>query len=86
MRDAFINIITRISNLITVKSIITLTATVVFAILSLDGTIKSEVFTSIFNIIIGFYFGTQKRDDTSKGVTDNRIIDTASDDNTAINN
>ena len=86
MRDAFINIITRISNLITVKSIITLTATVVFAILSLDGTIKSEVFTSIFNIIIGFYFGTQKRDDTSKGVTDNRIIDTTSDDNTAINN
>lgn len=86
MRDAFINIITRISNLITVKSIITLTATVVFAILSLDGTIKSEVFTSIFNIIIGFYFGTQKRDDTSKGVTDNRIIDTTDDDTTAINN
>lgn len=86
MRDAFINIITRISNLITVKSIITLTATVVFAILSLDGTIKSEVFTSIFNIIIGFYFGTQKRDDTSKGVTDNKIIDTTDDDTTAINN
>lgn len=86
MRDAFINIITRISNLITVKSIITLTATVVFAILSLDGTIKSEVFTSIFNIIIGFYFGTQKRDDTSKGVTDNRIIYTTDDDTTALNN
>lgn len=86
MRDAFINIVTRISNLITVKSIITLTATVVFAILSLDGTIKSEVFTSIFNIIIGFYFGTQKRDDTSKGVTDNRIIDTTIDDITTINN
>lgn len=86
MRDAFINIFTRISNLITVKSILTLTTTVVFAILCLRDTIPYEVFMSVFLVIVGFYFGTQKKDDTSKGLTDKEVMDATNEDNTTINN
>jgi hypothetical protein len=69
MKNALISIITRISNLITIKSIVTLILTIVFAILSLRGTVSSEVFISVFTVIIGFYFGTQKVDDTKKTVS-----------------
>ena len=72
MIDALISIIIRISNLITIKSIVTLILTVVFAILSYKGTISSEVFNSIFTIVIGFYFGTQKVDDTKKNTNNNK--------------
>ena len=75
MKNAFINIITRISNLITIKSIVTLILTVVFAILSLRGTITAEVFISVFTIVIGFYFGTQKVDDTKKKTTSTTSIE-----------
>lgn len=71
MINALISIIIRISNLITIKSIVTLILTVVFAILSYRGTISSEVFNSIFTIVIGFYFGTQKVDDTKKNTNTN---------------
>lgn len=59
------NIITRLGNLITVKSIVTLILTVVFAILSLKGVITPDLFMQIFVMIIAFYFGTMKKDDTS---------------------
>lgn len=72
MINALISIIIRISNLITIKSIVTLILTVVFAILSYNGTISSEVFNSIFTIVIGFYFGTQKVDDTKKNTNNNK--------------
>ena len=72
MINALISIIIRISNLITIKSIVTLILTVVFAILSYRGTISSEVFNSIFTIVIGFYFGTQKVDDTKKNTNNNK--------------
>ena len=75
MINALISIVIRISNLITIKSIVTLILTVVFAILSYRGIISSEVFNSIFTIVIGFYFGTQKVDDTKKN-TDNNKEDT----------
>lgn len=71
-------IFTRVANLITIKSIVTLIMTVVFAVLSLSDKISPEVFISVFTVIIGFYFGTQKVDDTSKNVTDN-ISDTTVD-------
>ena len=61
------NIVKRIGNLITVKSIVTLIVTVVFAILSIKGSISSELFITVFSTIIGYYFGTQKLDDTNKG-------------------
>lgn len=69
MKAVMSNLFNRLANLITIKSIITLIMTVVFAILSLRDIISSEVFISVFTVIIGFYFGTQKVDDTSKTIT-----------------
>lgn len=58
------NIINRIGNLITIKSLVTLILTICFVILSLRGTVSSEMFMTIFSMCIAFYFGTSKRDDT----------------------
>lgn len=60
------NIIKRIGNLITVKSLVTLMLTIVFSVLALKGIISDNVFVTIFGTIIGYYFGTQKIDDTNK--------------------
>lgn len=70
MKTVMSNLFTRVANLITIKSIVTLIMTVVFAVLSLRGVVSPEVFISVFTVIIGFYFGTQKVDDTSKSVTE----------------
>lgn len=48
-----------IQNLLTVKSIVTLISTAVFAYLAIVGDITGEQFMAIFTMIIGFYFGTQ---------------------------
>lgn len=58
------NILTRIGNLITIKSLVTLTLTIVFAVLSIKGVITPELFMQVFVMIIAFYFGTTKKDDT----------------------
>lgn len=70
MKAVISSLFTRIANLITIKSIVTLIMTIVFATLSLRGVVSPEVFISVFTVIIGFYFGTQKVDDTSKNTTD----------------
>lgn len=49
----------RLEKLLTVKSIVTIILTVVFAYLSIIGTITSKDFLTIFVTVIGFYFGTQ---------------------------
>ena len=57
----------KLAKLIDVKSIVTLTLAIVFAVLSLLGHISPEQFLTIFTVIIGFYFGTQvqkKQDET----------------------
>ena len=51
----------KLKNLITVKSIVTLALTGVFAYLAVTGKITPELFMTIFTVIIGFYFGTQKQ-------------------------
>lgn len=48
-----------INRLVSVKSIVTLTLTAVFAYLSITGIVTSEQFLTIFTVVIGFYFGTQ---------------------------
>ena len=53
------NIVKRIGNLLTVKSIVTIMLAVVFSILALNGVISSEQYMTIFSVVIGFYFGTQ---------------------------
>lgn len=58
------NIIQRIGNLITIKSLVTLILTCVFAVLSLKGVVTPDLFMQIFVMIVAFYFGTTKRDDT----------------------
>lgn len=48
-----------LNRLITVKSIITLCLTAVFAYLSATGQIAPEAFQDIFYIVVAFYFGVQ---------------------------
>lgn len=54
------NIKKRLGNLLTVKSLVTITLTVVFAVLALRGDISGTEFLTIFTVVIGFYFGTQR--------------------------
>lgn len=51
--------IKQLAKLINVKSIVTITLTTVFSVLSLKGRITPESFLTIFTVVIGFYFGTQ---------------------------
>jgi hypothetical protein len=50
----------RLSKLMTIKSIVTIILTVVFAYLSIVGVIGAEQFMLVFTTVIAFYFGTQK--------------------------
>lgn len=57
----------KLAKLLTVKSIVTLIITAVFAYLSIIGKITPEDFMKIFLIIIGFYFGTQHEKKSKEG-------------------
>ena len=50
----------RISRLLTVKSLVTLILTAVFAVMAVRQDISQE-FMTIYAVIIAFYFGTQAR-------------------------
>lgn len=54
------NLKKRVANLLAVKSLVTLTLTVVFAVLSCMGQVTTDQFLTIFTVVIGFYFGTQR--------------------------
>ncbi len=49
----------KLKKLIDVKSIVTITLTIIFSILALKDKISAEQFLTIFTVIISFYFGTQ---------------------------
>ena len=49
----------RLSNLLTIKSMVTLILTVVFAWLTCGGRVSAEEFLTVFTVVIAFYFGTQ---------------------------
>lgn len=53
-------IIKRLGNLLSVKSIVTLILTAVFAYMAVSGTISQD-FMTIYAVIIAFYFGTQSQ-------------------------
>lgn len=53
-------VVKKIANLLTVKSIVTLCLTIVFAVLSVNGQINQN-FMTIYAVIIAFYFGTQSQ-------------------------
>lgn len=46
------------NRLLTVKSIVTISLTVVFAFLAITGEVAADAFQDIFYIIIAFYFGS----------------------------
>lgn len=50
----------RLGNLLSVKSLVTLTLTVVFAVQALRGTISQD-FMTVYAVVIAFYFGTQSQ-------------------------
>ena len=56
----------RLANLLTVKSIVTVTLTIVFSVLALRGTISGTEFLTIFTVVVGFYFGTQRVSEDTK--------------------
>ena len=55
------NIIKRLGNLLSVKSIVTLGLTIIFAVLALRGDISGKDFLTIFLTVVTFYFGTQSQ-------------------------
>lgn len=57
----------RLANLIDVKSIVTITLTVVFAFLAITGKMAADQFLTVFTVIIAFYFGTQAQKATAGG-------------------
>lgn len=54
------NIKKRLGNLLAVKSLVTITLTVIFAVLARAGDISGTEFLTIFTTVIAFYFGTQR--------------------------
>lgn len=50
----------RAAALLSVKSIVTLTMTAVFAYLAICGTISQD-FMTVYAVVIAFYFGTQSQ-------------------------
>lgn len=51
----------RAAALLSVKSIVTVALTVVFAVLALRGDVTGQDFLTIFLMVISFYFGTQSQ-------------------------
>lgn len=51
----------RLANLISVKSVVTVTLTAVFAVLALRGEVTGQEFITVFSVIVAFYFGTQSQ-------------------------
>lgn len=53
-------IIKRLGNLLSVKSLVTLVLTAVFAYLAVLGEISQD-FMTVYAVVIAFYFGTQSQ-------------------------
>ncbi len=61
------NLKKRLANLLAVKSLVTITLTVIFAVLALRGDISGTEFLTIFTTVIAFYFGTQRVNEDKNG-------------------
>ena len=48
----------RVANLLSVKSLVTLVLTAVFAVMAIKDNISQE-FMTVYAVVIAFYFGTQ---------------------------
>lgn len=58
----------RMKKLLSVKSIVTIVLTGVFAALSLMGRISGDQFLTVFSVVVAFYFGTQHEKTRQQGV------------------
>lgn len=63
----------RICNLLTIKSIVTIILTGCFTFLAVKDKVSAEVFISVYSVVIGFYFGTQRAKDDDNKIDDNTI-------------
>lgn len=54
-------LLNRLDKLLTIKSIVTVVLTGVFAYMAVRGVISGEQFLVIFTTVIAFYFGTQAK-------------------------
>lgn len=59
-------LISRIDELLKIRSIVTLVLLVLVFILSVTDRVSAEVIISIFGTVIGFYFGTKNKDADTK--------------------
>ncbi len=55
------NIVERATALLSVKSIVTIALTAVFAVLALRRDVTAQDFLTVFLMVISFYFGTQSQ-------------------------
>lgn len=56
----------KIAGLLTVKSLVTLTLTVVFCVLAIRGDISGDKFLTVFTVVISFYFGTKHEQNNNR--------------------
>ena len=56
----------RLGNLLSVKSLVTLALTAVFAYMAVTQTISRD-FMTVYTVVIAFYFGTQSQKDALEG-------------------
>lgn len=57
----------RIAKLLTVKSIVTIILTVVFAFLAVTGQVSADQYLTVFSVVVAFYFGTQYEKQNKEG-------------------
>ena len=60
------DILKRIGNLLTIKSLVTLILTAVFSRLTCRGAVSGDQFLTVFTVVIAFYFGTQVEKNNGK--------------------
>lgn len=53
------DIVRKIANLLSIKSLVTIVLTIVFAYLACTGVVTGDQFLTVFSVVIAFYFGTQ---------------------------
>lgn len=56
----------KFAKLLSVKSIVTIILTAVFAYLSVVRVISSDQFLTVFSVVVAFYFGTQHEKKVAK--------------------
>lgn len=55
----------RLYKLLSIKSLVTLSMTLVFSVLAMRGDVSGQDFLTVFTTVIAFYFGTQTTKETA---------------------